>query len=160
MRVEEAMNLPVCTCTPETDLATVTSRMRDNDCGMLPVVDGDGRVVGVITDRDVCLTLGGATKSAARISVGGVMTRKVFSCRKGDPIEKALETIASKQVRRLPVLDDSGRLCGILSMNDVVLRADAEGTSVSFDAVVRVFKELCGHRMLAVRDRMAVSTSA
>lgn len=160
IRVEEIMNPTVRTCTAETDLAAVTAIMRDNDCGMLPVVDVLQNVVGVITDRDVCLTLGGDTRPAASVRVAGIMTRRVWSCRERDSIESALHTMASNQVRRLPVLDEGGRLRGILSMNDIVLRADKTGAGIPYESIVGAFKEICGRRLLTVRDRVAVSAQA
>jgi CBS domain-containing protein len=121
MRVSEVMCRPVSYCAPETGLTAAARLMGDNDCGVLPVVR-NGRIVGVVTDRDVCLAV--ARRPASETSVREVMTENVASCRAEDDVRDALSLMASRQVRRLPVVDDRGGVAGVLSMDDVVLRAE------------------------------------
>ena len=79
MIVKEVMKTAVATCAPESDLGAVINIMRDRDCGFLPVVDSHGIVVGVVTDRDVCMAAGTKHRPLARVSVKESMSHPVFS---------------------------------------------------------------------------------
>lgn len=157
MRVEKIMNAPVFTCAPESSLEAVARQMQEDDCGVLPVVDEKGNLVGIITDRDLSRALGREGRQAAHLRVSEAMTREVFTCRVSDDIDSALETMGRKQVRRLPVLNDTGALRGILSMDDVVIRAekDAPADGISYDDVVGSYRNLCSHRLLSRHARLA-----
>ena len=121
MRINELMCRPVATCTEETNLAAAARLMEGNDCGVLPVLRG-GRIVGVITDRDVCLAV--ARKAAAQTPVREAMSADVASCGVNDDVRDALAVMANRQVRRLPVVDERGGVAGVLSMDDIILRAE------------------------------------
>lgn len=92
------------------------------NCKILPVVDDKGEVVGVITDRDICIAAGCRRRDPATILVSEAMTTQVHSCSPEVDLCEALQLMQQKQVRRLPVIDLAGKLCGILSMDDVVLK--------------------------------------
>jgi len=113
------MTRDVRTCTPETSLNDAAYQMWCGDCGVLPVVSGDQTVVGVITDRDVCMAacLRGAT--LRDLKVGDAMSRTVFSCQAIDSIEDVIRCMADHQVRRVPVVDARGKLVGLLAANDL-----------------------------------------
>lgn len=104
-----------------TDAARV---MAQNNVGIVPVVDGEKRVLGMITDRDICLAMANATRLPTQMYVEKVMSRRVFSCGPDEDLDSALQTMQSRKVRRLPVVDADGRLQGILSMDDVVVHAE------------------------------------
>ena len=123
MKVKDVMTKDVRICGINDDLSTAARTMWTRDCGVLPVVGKDGHMVGVLTDRDVCIAAGCKNLPPAMIGVSDVMTRRVFSCAPESPIRDALQILREKQVRRLPVIDANGRLCGILSLNDVALKA-------------------------------------
>jgi len=128
MRVEDVMmRTPVC-CGSETNLGAATEMLWSRNCGMLPIVNAQQKVIGVITDRDLCIALGTRNQLAGQIAVGDVMTGTVYSCRPEDDIHAALDTMARNRVRRLPVISKEGHLEGILSMDNVVQHADAAGT--------------------------------
>jgi CBS-domain-containing membrane protein len=101
--------------------------MWNRNCGILPVVNNESKVIGVITDRDICIALGTRNRLAGEITVNEVFTRRLFACKPEDDIRMALATMAQERVRRLPVVDDEGKLFGILSMDDVVLHAQGSG---------------------------------
>lgn len=122
MKVRDIMTEPVATCTPQTSLAVAAGRMRDMDYGTLAVVDTAGRLVGIITDRDVCLALAGTRRSAANMAVHETMTPKVVAVFADDDVHDALAAMKRHRVRRVPVRDASGFLEGMLSIEDVVLR--------------------------------------
>lgn len=123
MQVREIMTAPPITCSPQTSLAVAASRMADADCGILPVVDERRNLVGVITDRDICLAVSRTNRNALNISVREVMTRKVVSVGLGDNMRQALALMRSARVRRVPVVDDAGCVVGLLSIDDLVVRA-------------------------------------
>ena len=123
MQVHEIMTAPPITCTPQTSLAVAASRMADADCGILAVVNERGNLVGVITDRDICLAVSRTNRNALNISVREVMTPKVVSIRRGDDMRQALALMQSARVRRVPVVDDAGCVVGLLSIDDLVVRS-------------------------------------
>ncbi len=124
MNVQSLMISDVKSAGTDASVAQVVVIMEANECGAVPVVDPENRVVGMITDRDICLALGPRRLPAARIAVTDVMSRGVYACSPEEDVLDALETMKNKKVRRLPVLDGDGRLVGILSMDDVVLHAE------------------------------------
>jgi CBS domain-containing protein len=122
MKVRDVMTEPVLSCTPETSLGAAARLMRDADYGTLPVLDLQGKLVGIITDRDICLALARSGRNAHDNAVREVMTQKVLSARLDDDMHSALATMKRARVRRLPVRDDADRLKGMLSIEDIVLR--------------------------------------
>jgi CBS domain-containing protein len=148
MKVQDIMTGDVETCSPESDLAAAAVIMWKRDCGSVPVVDESRRVVGMITDRDICMAVATRNKLASMIKVSEVISGRVYACAPDDSIRDALETMQSAQLRRLPVVDDEGTLHGILSINDVVLHS-AKGRSkkhISHRDVIATLKVLSEHR--------------
>jgi CBS domain-containing protein len=144
MKVQDVMTVEVQTCRPESNLAAVTRIMWESDCGMVPVVDADNRVTGVVTDRDICIALGTRNQPAASVPVSDVASKFVFTCSAEDELPVALAAMRGGKVRRLPVLDGSGRLCGVLSLDDVVLRVQEGPGDVKLkDAMVGTLKAIC-----------------
>lgn len=127
MKVRDIMTEPVLTCTSQTSLAVAARLMREADYGTLPVVDAAGRLVGIITDRDVCLALADTGRKALNIAVREAMTSEVFSALLDDDVRGALAMMKRHRVRRLPVRDPFGRLKGMLSIEDLVLRGLENG---------------------------------
>jgi CBS domain-containing protein len=145
MTVKDIMSKAVATCAPETDLASVIETMRERDCGFLPVVDSHGVVVGVVTDRDVCLAGGTDHRPLARMSVKETMSRPVFSCFPDENVKVVLATMAKHRVRRLPVLNKSGRLQGVLSIDDIVQAPPRRGAPTA-EEIVAALKGIYVHR--------------
>ncbi|MBM4268863.1 MAG: CBS domain-containing protein [Deltaproteobacteria bacterium] len=119
MRVLQLMRSTVRVCGLHDSLATAARIMWDSDCGCVPVVKEDGRLAGMITDRDVCMAayLGGT--SLATVEVESAMSRTVHSCRAQDSLASAENLMRAAQVRRLPVVDAEERVVGILSLSDI-----------------------------------------
>lgn len=86
----------------------------------MPVVDSTGNVLGIITDRDICVVLGTRDRRPSELTAEQAMTRDVAACRADDDIHEALRMMSSKKVRRLPVLDRPGKLAGIPCMSDLI----------------------------------------
>jgi len=123
MKVGDIMVKAVKTCHPDTSLAVAADTMWIHNCGALPVVNDKYEVVGFITDRDICITLGYRNQPASEVAVRDGMATKVHSCAPDDDIQRALKTMEKGRVRRLPVVNREGKLMGILSMDDIVLSA-------------------------------------
>ncbi|MCA1636095.1 MAG: CBS domain-containing protein [Acidobacteria bacterium] len=122
--VENVMTRDVEACGPEDTLAAAASVMWRRDCGVVPVVDEERRIVGIVTDRDICMALATRPQVASEVRVAEVMSREVRSCNAVDDIQEALETMRRERLRRLPVLDGGGKLAGVLSTSDIVLHSD------------------------------------
>jgi CBS domain-containing protein len=123
MKVEELMTRDVRTCGPDDNLTVPARLMWEGDCGCVPVVDREGRMMGMITDRDVCMAAYTRGERLEDMSVASVMSRDVRTCRRGDPLLVAQDTMRTAQVRRLPVIDTDERLVGVLSLNDLAREA-------------------------------------
>ena len=91
---------------------------------MLPVIGTDKRLVGVLTDRDICVAMGTRNRLAGELTAEEIATRNVFTCKPNDEIHEALNTMANKQVRRLPVVNDQDIPQGILSIDDIITHGD------------------------------------
>jgi CBS domain-containing protein len=129
MRVNDLMERDVKSCRLHDSLSAAARQMWENDCGCVPVLDDDSRVVGMVTDRDICMAAHFQKRPLGEIEIPSAMSDEIFACRSDDPIETAERTMREKQIRRLPVTDDRGRILGILSLNDIALEAERERRS-------------------------------
>jgi CBS domain-containing protein len=102
--------------------------MWEHDCGCVPVLNEDARVVGMITDRDICMAAFFQGTPLSGIKVSTVMSRQLFDCTSDDDLSAAERIMREKKVRRLPVLNEGGRLVGLLSLSDIARDADEEYT--------------------------------
>lgn len=120
--------------------------MWNANCGFLPVETADGKVVGVVTDRDICIALGTRSRLAGDIAVGEVMSGKLHSCAPDDDIHLALQTMKEGKVRRLRVIAQKGFLVGVISMDDILLRTEpmslGREPELSSDEVVRAYRAI------------------
>src|SRR5262245_29834274 len=119
MRVRELMTQPVYSCSIEDHANAAAQIMWEHDCGVVPVVDQGGRVVGVLTDRDLCMAAHFQNRPLTDIAINGVMAQEVCTCLADDDIERAEQLMAERQIHRLPVVSKEGSLIGILSLADV-----------------------------------------
>lgn len=144
MRLEDVMTKEVAFCGPQTNASAAAELMWTKNCGSLPIVSEEGRVVGIVTDRDLFIALGTGNRRPAELPVGEVMNKDVVECAPGDDVRSALKTMAKRQVHRVVVVDQDGALRGIVSMDDLVLGAQASG--LSNQDVVTAMKAICTHR--------------
>ena len=146
MKVAEVMTTNVKSCTADTNLAAVTQLMWENDCGVVPVVNERAEVVGILTDRDICIALGTRNQAASTLSAGDVMSRQLASCAPEDDCAEVLQTMARRRVRRLPVLAIGGVLVGIVSLNDLALKVTSpHAGSPTREQIVDTLDALCAH---------------
>ncbi|MFN4117309.1 CBS domain-containing protein [Acidovorax sp.] len=123
--VSEVMTRGVRTMAPTDSVTVAAQAMRELDVGSLPVCDGV-RLVGMVTDRDIVVR--GVAEERANAPLREVMSEGLLYCREDDPVDSALESMRSQQVRRLPVVDKDKRLVGILSLGDVATKAEGSDT--------------------------------
>ena len=149
MKVKEIMSANPTVCTLTDNLATAAGIMWENDCGIVPVVAEGGKVVGLITDRDICMAAALNDRSLSNIAVEDVITGEVVSCAAEDDVKNALSKMQDNKVRRLAVVTDTGTLEGLVSMNDLVLQAEdpkSKKVEISFADIINAYKAICEHR--------------
>lgn len=118
--VKDVMTPNPKTVTEKDTVQEVARLMRDHDTGVIPVVaDGGRKVIGVITDRDIVIRLIADGKDSKSSKVSEAMTRKVYSVRDTEPLNKVFQVMSDQQVRRVPVVNESNELVGIISLADV-----------------------------------------
>jgi CBS domain-containing protein len=123
MLVRDLMTWDVEACGPASTLAEAALMMWRRDCGFLPVVDARQCILGVITDRDLCMAIGTERRDTRSVRVEEVMTRNPVTCRPHDSLHVAISTMAVTHVRRLPVTNETGNLQGVLSLDDLAVAA-------------------------------------
>lgn len=126
--VREAMTSNPRCVTPETAVAEVARVMRTEDVGSLPIVTDADRVVGMVTDRDLVLRVLAKDLDPHKTVVADACTEDPEVATASESLDAALQRMAQKQVRRLPVVDDGGRLVGILAQADVARTSQASET--------------------------------
>jgi CBS domain-containing protein len=124
MTVSSLMTRDVATCAPDNSLAEAARRMWQRDVGCLAVVE-HGRVVGMITDRDACMSGYLEGRRLDEIPAGTAMSRSVFACGPATSLGGAQSIMKDRRVRRLPVLDGDGHLLGIVTLGDLARGADS-----------------------------------
>lgn len=148
MIVAEVMTQAVRTCAPTDTLRAAAQIMWEQDCGAVPVVREDGHVMGMITDRDICMAALLRGERLEQCVVRDVMAAPAVACRPADPLDKAEESMRHHRVRRLPVIDENDCVTGIVSLNDLVLavpRADNQRGRAP-EALVSTMAAICQHR--------------
>lgn len=129
MNVEQLMTRTVAACHPDDGLNVPAKLMWEKDCGCVPVVldeEGGARVVGMVTDRDVCMAAYTQGRPLEAIKVATAMSDRVCSCRPTDPLRVALTVLRTNQLHRLPVVDTDDHLIGMLSLADLAREAARE----------------------------------
>jgi CBS domain-containing protein len=126
MKVSDVMTGSIQTCLPGDTLAHAAQLMWENDCGCVPVVDQNSRAIAMLTDRDICMAAYTQDRPISQISVSAAASQALYSVRDSDHVEVAEKLMQRHQVRRLPVLDGSGRIMGVVSLNDLARRATAQ----------------------------------
>ena len=123
-RCREIMTGNVRTANREMSLQDVARLMREGDMGAMPVVE-DNKLVGIVTDRDIVVRAIAEGQNAST-KIGDIMTTEIFSVKPGDFVFEAIRLMGDKQVRRIPVINESGELAGIIAMADIALEMEDE----------------------------------
>lgn len=148
MKVDRIMEKEVVTCTPEDSLDSIALLMWNHDCGAVPIVGSDRHPLGMITDRDIAMASALQHKPLWQIRAQEVSNgRKVITCRSSASAEDAVRKMGEYGVRRLPIVDESGRIQGLLSLDDAVLHTGAgkssDGSALAYEEVISALREVC-----------------
>jgi CBS domain-containing protein len=119
MNIDKVMTRDVCACAPSDTLNRAAQIMWEADCGVLPVVDEQRRVVGVVTDRDICMASYTQGVPLWGASVSTAMSKELFTCSPEDAVGDVERLMKEKQIRRVPVVGGSGELLGIATLGDL-----------------------------------------
>ena len=133
MKVNEVMTRNVETVTPDQPVSEAAGFMLSADTGSIPVLDND-KLVGMITDRDIAVR-GVANGRGPDTAVRELMTSDIVSVRDSDDVSAAAARMSEAQVRRVPVVDDDDRLCGIVSLGDLSRETDGSSATVALEGV-------------------------
>ncbi len=123
-RCREIMTANVQTASKEMSIGAVARLMRNGDCGSMPVVES-GKLVGIVTDRDIVVRAIAEDKDS-ETQIGDVMTTEIYSVKPDDFVFEAIRLMGDKQIRRVPVITETGELVGIIAMADIVLEMEDE----------------------------------
>jgi CBS domain-containing protein len=134
----EVMTEKVATAAPDDNLVTVAGIMRDQNVGIVPIVDPDRRILGVITDRDIVVRVDANAASPTDVTAGDVMTAQPVTVRPGDDLHDVIDRMGDEGLQRVLVVDDDARLVGIISVSDLAQRTDLpERVQDTLDQIVR-----------------------
>lgn len=137
-KVSDIMTKDPACCTPDMGLQAVAALMIKCDCGEIPVVDSEtGRlIVGVITDRDICCRTIGKGLNPLSMTVAEVMTFPAVTVSLDTTLEKCCQIMEANKIRRVPVVDDYSKVCGIITLADIARKKE----SLLIDVVREVSK--------------------
>lgn len=127
MKVSSLLQRNITSCTIHDTLERAAELMWDHDIGCLPVIDDQGHVAGMITDRDICMAAYTRGASLRGVPVTTAMARHVYSCTENDDVTAVERVMSEHQIRRMPVIDAQGHPIGLVSINDIA-RAASAGT--------------------------------
>lgn len=154
MVIADLMSRNVATCSADDRLDKPAGLMWDLDLGCVPVVDAQRHVVGIVTDRDVCMASYTQGKAPHQIFVHEAMAHEVYSCLPDDNLAEVEEIMRKHRVRRVPVVDLDGRLVGLISLNDLARESVRQQTRVQKDLtpsdVSATLAAICQPRSAAV----------
>lgn len=119
MLIQDLMSTDVQTCRSYESLNAAAQKMWEADIGAIPVLDDKQRVVGMLTDRDICMAAYTQGRPLGELVIAETMSRSLVTCAPTDPVARAEQLMREHAVRRLPVIDDARHVIGIVSMNDL-----------------------------------------
>jgi CBS domain-containing protein len=151
VKIDEIMTRDVSTCTPNDSLATAAQIMWENDCGSVPVVDRDGRILGIITDRDLAMAaqLQGVALRESRVA--SAMARDVKTASPSDTPATLQALMQQHKIRRVPVVDAEKRLVGIVTLGDLAYVMSSQqtlgGDGMTWTAIAHTLAAVSAPRM-------------
>ena len=154
MNVGELMTRDVRTCAASDSLNDAARIMWDGDCGCVPVIGPDGTVIGMITDRDICMAAYTQGRRLMYMTVESAASKSVVTIGEHESLRRAEELMRAVQVRRLPVVDSAGRLVGLLSLADLARRLPGLSDRAQ-GPLVGALTGVCQVRALGVPDAQA-----
>ena len=130
MRARDLMTSPVVTCHLNDPLNVAAAQMWNADIGVLPVVDSDGKLTGMTTDRDICMAAYTPGRALDMMLVNSAMAKHVISAGPDAQHDDIEQLMAKHRIRRIPIIDDTGRPIGIVSMNDLAIESVQPDTAM------------------------------
>ena len=162
MLVKQIMSQPVVSCQVDDHANLAAQRMWENDCGVIPVLDEEGRAIAMVTDRDICMAAYTQGKLLDQILVSSVMSKGLYACSPDDTLDHAEELMRDHQVRRLSVVDPQGKPVGILSLNDVACasvrkqsKPKSHSDGISSASTAWTLAAVCAHRVAEAHTKLA-----
>lgn len=154
--VQTIMTTTVNTCSPGDPLNRAAQILWETNCGAVPVVDGAGKLLGMLTDRDICMASFTQNRMLSAMQVESAMSRVMHTCAPTDSILRAMDIMSMRQVRRVPIVNESGRLAGIVALADVAryvqsLPGKDVGAYVPLGMTVSAISENRGEPVSSVR---------
>ena len=130
MKIKHVMTKDPTCCVPSDTAQRAAKIMRDEDSGVVPIIENEQsrKVIGIVTDRDLCMNVVAEGRDPRATQVHEAMTTTVVSCSPQDSVDKATELMRENQIRRISVVDEQHRLVGIVAMADIVGRANVRTT--------------------------------
>jgi CBS domain-containing protein len=150
MNVSSLVHRDAVTCRTHDTLERAAQLMWDHDIGCLPVVSDNGRVAGMITDRDICMAAYTQGKPLRAIPVTGPMAKLVHACALDDDLHEVEKAMQRWQIRRMPVIDAAGHPVGVISLNDIARASQADGVPAS--EVAATLAAICAPHPLLATD--------
>lgn len=125
-KCNEVMTKDLVCCLPDDTVAKAAQLMQRDNIGSIPVIENDQtqKLVGIVTDRDLVLKVIAKGQDAKTTKVEAVMTRQVVTCHAEDDVQKALDAMAEHQLRRIPIVDETHKIVGIIAQADVATRVN------------------------------------
>ena len=166
MKVKDAMKTDVGACSTEDSLMKAADVMRLRDCGVVPIIDDEKNVVGMLTDRDVCLAIVARNRKASDVKTKDLLMNKAITCFADDDLESALRKMRKHQIKRLAVVDADNKLVGMLTISDVLLSVRKDKslkkkiyTTIKAIAKPRpiVLREIPENNAVTIEDMLAAS---
>lgn len=158
MRISEVMSHPAVTCPADAALDAAARLMWEFDCGLVLAVNDDGRLAGVVTDRDICLAAYMHRKPLHLIPVAKAMVKQVISAHAEDEVLSAEHLMRDNRIRRLPVIDQAGHPVGVVSVDDLAQWAVREKRIGIDREFVDMLAAVCGPRPRDKAPRPLVPT--
>ena len=134
--IREVMTSKLCSIDTDKSVAYAAKMMRDEDVGIAPIVEGD-RLVGVLTDRDIAVRVVAEGRDPEQVKVTEVASRDLVTLDPQQDLDEAIRLMARHQVRRLPVVEEDGRLVGVVAQADVAQQADERQTGEVVEQISR-----------------------
>jgi CBS domain-containing protein len=144
MYAQEIMVEPIITCQSTESLADAARKLWDHDCGALPIVNDEGILVGMLTDRDICMAALTQGKLLPDMAIPHAMSKVVYAVTATTPVREVKELMAVQQIRRVPVVDAKGKPIGIITANDLIRAASRSGEGMT--KVLQTMASICHPR--------------
>lgn len=138
MKVFEIMTIDVASCGLDDDLSRAASLMWEKDCGVIPVVDSERCVVGVVTDRDIAIATASQNRKPSEIRAREMLFQPVECCDMDDSLETVLERMARLRIRRLPVVGERCELLGMISIADVLRKGKKREAKMAAKTLMKI----------------------